>query len=580
MAIRVSSHSLENKDHDTRGEIRKLLEVGNKSELEKRLGTRIAFGTAGLRGRMEAGYSRVNSLTIIQASQGLASYLLDTVPSASSKGIVIGYDARYNSEKFARLAATAFITKGIKVWWYGNLVHTPLVPFGVTIVGAAAGVMVTASHNPAEDNGYKVYWSNGCQIIPPHDAGIAASITRNLYPISWDQSLVEKDYLLVEDALTQVRDPYFAAVTRTARRDFSTKSLHESRFIYTPMHGVGLAYMTEAVERLGLVDCMIVVEEQAHPDPRFPTVRFPNPEENGALDLAIKTAERHDVHLIIANDPDADRLAVAEKVNGRWYQLTGNQLGCLLASHVLSTFSPIVDRSKLAMLNSTVSTGMLRSMASQEGFHSEETLTGFKWLGNVALQLEAQGYDALYAFEEALGYMFSEVVHDKDAVTAGAVFLSAASRWRATENLTPWGKLQQLYTRYGYFETANTYFISPDPVLTERLFEGIRSLDSPHPAKLGNRRILRWRDLTKGYDSATVDNLPLLPVSKDSQMITCELEGDVIFTVRGSGTEPKIKLYIECQADTLIQAQKGADDVLKDIAKEWFKPEANGLQWA
>jgi phosphoglucomutase len=192
------------------------------------------------------------------------------------------------------------------------------------------------------------------------------------------------------------------------------------------------------------------------------------------------------------------------------------------------------------MLDSAVSTDMLRAMAVKEGFYFEETLTGFKWLGNTALKLHQRGYDAYFAFEEAIGYMFSNVIPDKDSISAGAVFLMAMSRWKAQEGLTPWGKLQDLYRTYGFFQEANTYFASPNPELTKRIFDDIRHIATPYPAVLGNRRVLRWRDLTEGYDSAT-GGLPVLQVSKDIQMITCELEGRVKLTVRGSGTEPKIK---------------------------------------
>jgi phosphoglucomutase len=198
-------------------------------------------------------------------------------------------------------------------------------------------------------------------------------------------------------------------------------------------------------------------------------------------------------------------------------------------------------RPKLAMLSSAVSSAMLKAMASQEGVTYVETLTGFKWLGNRATSLMQQGFSTVYAFEEALGYMFSDVVNDKDAIAAGSVFLAATSKWFTKECLTPLEKLQQLYTRYGYFKDTNTYLISPDPATTDRVFRDIRSLDSPHPTTLGQYKIIRWRDLTVGYDSATSSHLPDLPVSPDSQMITCEVEGRIKFTIRGSGTEPKIK---------------------------------------
>jgi len=568
------------KDEATRDEIYKLLVRGDDVELEKRLRTRIAFGTAGLRGPMQAGFSCMNSLTVIQASQGLAAYLLKNEKDVKGRGIVIGRDARHNSEKFAKLTAAAFVAKGIRVWWYENPTHTPLVPFGVCELNAAAGVMITASHNPAQDNGYKVYWSNGCQIIPPHDAGIAAAILEHLEPATWDTSVVDEDCLLVEGALGLVRDAYFRAVQAAAHPEGTSVPKPSSlKFVYTPMHGVGLPYMKQAVQDLGLSDKMIVVDSQAEPDPDFPTVKFPNPEEKGALSLAVQTADTSSVSLILASDPDADRLAVAEKVSGTWHQFTGNQLGILLASYLLETYPSSKPKRNLAMLASTVSSHMLVSLATKSGFRFAETLTGFKWLGNVALDLENEGFDVAFAFEEALGYMIPSVVHDKDSISTAVIFLMAAGHW-SSQNLTPYAKLEKLYQKLGYFEDANTYLISPSPAVADAIFEAIRALGKPYPQKLGKRKILHWRDLTVGYDSTTPNHVPKLPVSKDSQMISCDVDGGVRFTVRSSGTEPKIKLYIECHASSREKARHGAEMVLQDLLKEWFKPEVNGLKLA
>ncbi|KAF2445457.1 hypothetical protein P171DRAFT_430872 [Karstenula rhodostoma CBS 690.94] len=564
------------KDKSTTDEIYKLLVQGNASELERRLHPRIAFGTAGLRGPMQAGFACMNSLTVIQASQGLAAYLLKTEKNVKTRGIVIGRDARHNSKKFAKLAAAAFVAKGIKVWWYETPSHTPLVPFGVRELGAAAGVMVTASHNPARDNGYKVYWSNGCQIIPPHDAGIAAAILENLKPVSWDTSVVD-EHLMVEGSLGLVLDQYHKAIQYAAHpEDPSTKIEPGLRFVYTPMHGVGLPAMERCAEDLGVASQMVVVKEQADPDPDFPTVKFPNPEEKGALDLAMQTADASSISLILASDPDADRLAAAEKVDGKWHIFTGNQLGILLASYLFSRYPVDKPRDKLAMLASTVSSRMLHALAQKEGFHFTETLTGFKWLGNVARTLKATGYDVVFAFEEALGYMIPQTVHDKDSITAAAIFLTAAAHW-ASQGLTPYAHLQKLYQHVGYFEDANTYLVSPSPVTTTAVFTAVRALGSPHPTQLGARTITRWRDLTVGYDSQTEDHVPDLPVDKTAQMITCELDDGSRFTVRGSGTEPKIKLYIECVATSSAAAKAAANEVLADLLREWFKPQENGL---
>lgn len=564
-------------DRSTTDEIYKLLVHGNRDELERRLRTRIAFGTAGLRGPMQAGFACMNSLTVIQASQGLAAYLLKTEENVKTRGVVIGRDARHNSEKFAKLTAAAFVAKGIKVWWYETPTHTPLVPFGVRELNAVAGVMITASHNPAQDNGYKVYWSNGCQIIPPHDTGIANAILQNLKPVSWDTSVVDSPSLLVEGSLGLVRDQYHRAILAAARPEDATIPMDPNlKFVYTPMHGVGLPAMQECVKNLGILSQMTVVQAQAEPDPDFPTVKFPNPEEKGALDLAMQTADDSSISLILASDPDADRLAAAEKVSGSWHVFTGNELGILIASYLFERYPSTKPREKLAMLASTVSSRMLHALAQKEGFHFTETLTGFKWLGNVARDLEKKGYNVVYAFEEALGYMIPQTVHDKDSISAAAVFLTAASHW-ASQGLTPYAKLQKLYAYLGHFEDANTYLISPSPDTTTAVFTTIRALGHPYPARLGGRKIVRWRDLTVGYDSKSEDHVPDLPVDKSAQMITCELDDGSRFTVRGSGTEPKIKLYIECVEETSEQAKKGALEIQADLLKEWFKPAENGL---
>lgn len=566
----------QDRDESTRKEISELLEHENVAELELRLRKRIAFGTAGLRAAMKAGFAYMNSLTVLQASHGLAQYIIDLQKTGESDrknllSVAIGHDARYNSDKFARLAAISFLSRGFKVLWFGRIVHTPMVPFTVDHFGANAGVMVTASHNPKNDNGYKVYWSNGSQIIPPHDGGIAAAI-ENVNDIhTWDDSRLELHERL-ENVYSKASTAYFQSIKHLTNLN-GTGNQDVSHFMYTAMHGVGLPFMEQVVNTLGYQKSMRVVEEQAHPNPEFPTVPFPNPEEKGALDLAKREAERHKCNLVLANDPDADRFSAAELVNGQWHQFTGNQIGVLLASYVLETHSA-QNRSKVAMLASTVSSRMLSAIASAEGFEFRETLTGFKWLGNVGQDLQKSGYHPCFAYEEAIGYMFPRVVWDKDGIAAAAVWLRACAQWQRDEGLTPWYRLQKLYEKYGYFEDANTYLISPSPDMTNRVFEDIRRLNSgARPEQVGKRRIKRWRDLTLGFDSGTVDHKPELPVDASAQIITCELEGDVVFTARGSGTEPKIKLYIEGQATSSAEAKGKAQHVLEALLVEWFKPE-------
>jgi phosphoglucomutase len=565
-------------DERTREEMENLVAENNTDELEKRLRHRIAFGTAGLRARMGAGFSRMNSLTVIQASQGLAEYLLANVSRTKNRGIVIGFDGRHNSKRFAKLAAAAFIAKDIKVWWYGVPVHTPLVSFGVGELRAVAGIMITASHNPPQDNGFKVYWEFGVQIIPPHDSGIAKLILQNLEPVSWDKHAVDNS-LLVEGALNFVHEKYITAVQVAADpyNELASNVNDKFGFSYTAMHGVGLRAMTDAMNALGVESHMKVVQEQAHPDPDFPGLPFPNPEEKGALDVAIWSADRHNTSFILATDPDADRLAVAEKVDGiGWHIFTGNELGILLGSYIYDRYTQ--DKSKLAMIASTVSSKMLSVMAEREGFHFSETLTGFKWMGNKAISLDAEGYDSRFAFEEAIGYMIPGVCKDKDGVAAAAVFVCAAAWWQKSKGLSPYAKLQQLFKKYGYFEELNTYFISPSPTTTNEVFNSIRALGDPHPSKLGSHKVTLWRDLTKGWDSSTSDHNPTLPADPTSQMITCETESSVRLTIRSSGTEPKIKIYLECHSNHHDTARKIVAEVHKAIVDEWLKPEENNLK--
>ena len=344
-------------------------------------------------------------------------------------------------------------------------------------------------------------------------------------------------------------------------------------FVYTPMHGVGLVPMDAMLRALGSHDRMVVVPEQAQPDAEFPTVIYPNPEEVGALDLAKATADQYNVRLILANDPDADRFAVAEKLDdGSWHQFTGDQVGTLLADSLIKRSKPARAGQGL-MLTTAVSSQMLSVLAEAEGLTVQETLTGFKWLGNRALELEGEGKKVHFAYEEALGYMFPDIVHDKDGIAAAVIFLRACKDWPSS---SPWARLQELYECYGYFHTINTYWRSPDMEATLAVFNQVRRLGSPHPNFVGRRVVVRWRDLTEAYDSISEDHIPDLPVSKSSQMITCWLrkvdstDEGIRFTVRASGTEPKIKIYLECRSKDPISAKIGAAQMLECIKLEWF----------
>ena len=409
------------------------------------------------------------------------------------------------------------------------------------------------------------------RIKSPADAKIAAAILNNPEPATWDTKSNEQSKLLTP-VLDRMRESYYETIHQYMG-DPPKDTASSLEFVYTPMHGVGLVPMEGILKALDCHDRMVVVPDQAQPNGEFPTVDYPNPEEAGALDLAKATADQHNIRLILANDPDADRFAVAEKLDdGSWHQYTGDQVGILLADYLVKGIKPRKTDDEW-MLTTAVSSQMLSVLGEAQGVGVEETLTGFKWLGNRALELKAKGKKVHFAYEEALGYMCPDVVYDKDGIAAAVVFLRACKTWPSR---SPWARLQELYERYGYFYTINTYWRSPEITVTSAVFDRVRRIGNPYPKLVGQRAVVRWRDLTVGYDSSTDDHIPDLPVSRSSQMITCWLEkldgtdNGIHFTIRASGTEPKIKIYLECHSNDPTSAETGAAQMIERIKLEWF----------
>jgi len=571
-----------NLEHDSayKEKIQTFIKEKNEKELEALIRKPLAFGTAGLRAEMGPGFSRMNGLTVIQASQGLCEYLLEVDPEVKTKGIVVGHDHRHHSESFARLAAAIFISKGIRVIFYHNQVCTPMVPFTVYQTKASCGVMVTASHNPKQYNGYKVYWSNACQIIPPIDKGIADKIEQNQIPWLWDENMVDdpKYASLVVDPYDEMCKKYQDCIASMVTHKEDNQNTNV-KFCYTAMHGVGLPFARRSFEAFGFKP-FVEVDEQVHPDPNFSTVEFPNPEEGkGVLDLSIAKANATGCTVILANDPDADRLAVAEKQkDGTWYSFSGNQIGAILGAYTWEKFKD--SGKKIAMVNSTVSTKMLAKIAKVENFHFEETLTGFKWIGNKAISLRKEGYTVPFAFEEAIGFMCGEFVNDKDGVSALALLAELAAQL-AKKNMNIFDYLTSLYEKYGYFMCNNYYFICHEQKVINDFFDNIRygeqkqPSDNPdydfklnYPKEIGGKKVIYVRDLTVNYDSDTPDHKALLPSSKSSQMITFKLDSnDCAITLRTSGTEPKIKYYIELSGESKEIAEKELKVVFEGMLK-------------
>lgn len=516
---------------------------------------------------------------------------------ALSRGVVIGYDHRYNSETFAKLTAAPFLKKGFKVYLYRTKVHTPLVPFGITELNAVCGVMITASHNPKDDNGYKVYWSNGCQIIEPVDAGIANQIRLNEEPWAWDLDICNTSDLCV-DPYDEMVEKYFNRISKLFPKADSEKA--QPKYLYTPLHGVGGKYAKKAFADCGL-NPFEVVEAQYEHDPDFPTVKFPNPEEKGALDLAMEEGSKIGAQIILANDPDADRFSAAERLpNGEWVQFNGNQLGTMIGFKTFEKYQG--GNQKVGMLASAVSSGMLQAIGKVEGYDFEVTLTGFKWMGNQALKWEQRDstMKAIFAYEEAIGFMCEDIVRDKDGISAMITFVNLANQLYQN-GTTVYEYLMGLYHKYGCFVNENSYYICRDPELINTIFDKMRYSESGelnYPEELYGFKVTNIRDLTIGHDSSQPDNKPLLPVSASSQMITFELSGaleqgqpesNITLTLRTSGTEPKIKYYSELAAPTdpsldisqveqrFKQLQVKTTEVIQGITKALLKPEVYGL---
>ncbi|CAJ1962439.1 unnamed protein product [Cylindrotheca closterium] len=573
-------------------------------------GRRISFGTAGLRSAMKPGPLGMNDLVVLQAAQGIAKYALQTSSKTSTtddkkpKG-VIGYDHRSNpglnisSLSFAILTALVFQEAGIEPILLDGYAFTPLIPFCLQKTEAIVGIMVTASHNPKQDNGYKVYASDGCQIRSPMDSDISKEIMANLAP--W------KDYGSVlqelqkkssnDDPCLGLSDPemtksitndYFAALkkhglmTEQATMSSTDESLSPPSFAYTAMHGVGHPFAERVFSEFGLPP-FVAIPDQKEPDFTFPTVPFPNPEEKGALDIAKAYAVDQKCDIVLANDPDADRLAVAEKdrSTGEWTVFSGDQIGIMLGHWMWTQIGKNCDK-PVSMCGSTVSSKMLAEIARVEGFHFEDTLTGFKWIGSRSQELsKKEGYRNLFCYEEAIGFCCGDVIFDKDGVSAMAVF-SEMALYEYRQGLTLKQHMQSLYDKYGEFVSHNGYYRLEDSSVVHKIMDRIRCNGKYDLEYLSPYQVEYIRDLgVPGYDSSKPDKQPTLPCSASSPMISIGFTNGCLAQFRASGTEPKFKYYIEMKGSP----GKSREEVSKElhamtpiILERLLEPEKNGLK--
>ncbi|MEV5889963.1 phospho-sugar mutase [Nonomuraea fuscirosea] len=494
-------------DPDTRAELSALLEREDLTALEERFGAKLEFGTAGLRGELGAGPNRMNRVTVMRAAAGLAAVL------GPGKHVVIGYDARHKSDVFARDTAAVLTGAGLRASLLPRPLPTPVLAFAVRHLGADAGVTVTASHNPPRDNGYKVYWGDGSQIVPPLDTEISTAIDA----VGRVDELPSPHPGLLTELGDDIIDAYLQAVTSLPLGD-----ARELRVAYTPLHGVGATTLNAAFLAAGF-DSPLMVEEQREPDPDFPTVSFPNPEEPGAMDLAIVLAAKTEADLIVANDPDADRCAVGVPLpGGAARMLTGDEVGGLLAEHVITHTTG--DR---MVATTIVSSTLLGKIAQAHGVRYGETLTGFKWI------IKA-GPGLVFGYEEAIGYSVGSdaglPVRDKDGIGAALTVAAIAAAARR-DGRTLLDLLDDQARRYGLHATSQLSFRVSDLSLITNAMSRLRT---DPPATLGNLPVERADDLARGDGG--------LPPTDGLRYL---LEGGARVVIRPSGTEPKLKCYLE-----------------------------------
>ncbi|PZU32260.1 MAG: phosphomannomutase, partial [Microbacterium sp.] len=524
-------------DGVTRDELAALIEAAEggdaaaSADLDDRFGARLEFGTAGLRGRLGAGSNRMNRVLVSQAAAGFAAYLREKAGPGAVPTVVVGYDGRRNSDVFAADSAAIFAGAGLRAVLLPRLLPTPVLAFAVRHLDAAAGVMVTASHNPPDDNGYKVYLGGddqGSQIVAPADAEIAAHIERVAASIAVPD-IPRADYEIADEAVVAA---YVAATATVAPAPAGAAGMN---WVYTAMHGVGYETLSAILELAGY-PLPVVVEEQIEPDGRFPTVAFPNPEEPGAMDLSFATARAAGAEFILANDPDADRLAIAipdPTADGGWRRLTGNETGLLLgwrAAQRATSSGATSDGASLAC--SLVSSPGLEAVAAHYGLDFHATLTGFKWISR------APGI--VFGFEEALGYLVNpDTVRDKDGISAAVAMLGMIAEARE-EGRTLADVLAQFAETFGFFQSGQVSLRVEDTAIIGRIMAALRA---DPPTSIGAVAVERIDDLLAGVEGYPPGDVLRLWLADGSRVI-----------VRPSGTEPKLKAYLDVRGDSADDA--------------------------
>ena len=543
-------------DEETRSELKAI--EGDEKEIEDRFYMDLEFGTAGLRGVIGAGTNRMNIYTVRKATQGLANYILGV--GGEKKGVAIAFDSRHMSPEFADEAALCLAANGIKAYVFESLRPTPELSYAVRKLGCIAGINITASHNPPEYNGYKVYWEDGAQITPPHDSGIMDEVKKvtDYATVKTMDKTAAIAAGMYQQIGADIDDPYIAELkSLVLHQDCIDAVKDDLTIVYTPLHGTGNIPVRRVLKELGFTK-VYVVPEQELPDGDFPTVSYPNPETEEAFQLGLKLGKEVNADLILATDPDADRLGVYVKDSktGEYHSLTGNMSGCLIGDYVISQRKERDGRlpEDGAFIKSIVSTNMADAIAKYYGIQLIEVLTGFKFIGQQILKFETEGKGTyLFGMEESYGCLTGTYARDKDAVVASMTLCEAAAYYK-TKNMTLWDAMIEMYERYGYYKDHVESITLKGIEGLAKIQEIMNTLRADAPKEIGGYEVTAVRDYKTGVitDTKTGEEKPTgLP---GSNVLYYELTDDAWVCVRPSGTEPKVKFYIGVKGTSLDDA--------------------------
>lgn len=547
---------------------------GDEDAIKDRFFAPLSFGTAGLRGVLGVGLYRMNRFTVGAATQGLANLIVQNGPEACARGVAIAYDSRHFSPEFAQLAACILAANGISVKLYDELRPTPELSFAIRYYGTIAGINITASHNPKEYNGYKVYWEDGAQ-LPPKEADVVA---KEMGALDFFADVKTMDFEeakakgLVKMMDWQTDEAYLKEVLKVAINPDCVKQVADDfKLVYTPFHGAGYRLVPEILKRIGYKH-IICVPEQMVIDGDFPTVKSPNPENKEGFHLAIDLAKANGVDLIIGTDPDADRTGIVLKNSeGEYVTLSGNQVGVLLIDYVITAKKLTGTMPEHpAVLKSLVTTEMARAAAEKNGVDCFETFTGFKFLAEKIKQFETTGsHEYLFAFEESYGYLAGDYARDKDAVTASMLIAEMAAYYR-TKGMTLYDAMQTMYEKYGYYTEQTISITMPGVAGLERMKELMAELRATPLTEVAGHKVEYIRDYQSGVRTCVSCGKTEEMELSGQNVLYYELAGGTSFIIRPSGTEPKVKVYIMAKADSKAESDAKVA-ALADAAKEIVK---------